>query len=67
MPAGAIDETETYSVILFSDAKTAKDQIFTVTRTFAENTLLRKDLKTDMTDMKVATNTDWYLNYKPLE
>lgn len=48
LPAGAIDETETSSVILFSDAKSSKDQKFTVTRTFADNTLLRKDLKTDM-------------------
>ena len=39
LPAGAVDETETSSVILFPDAKSVQGNEFTVTRTFADNTL----------------------------
>lgn len=48
LPNGAIDETETSSVILFADAKTVREKPFVVTREFAEKSLLKKDLITSI-------------------
>lgn len=47
LPSGAIDETETGSIILFSDAKAAKGQSFVVTREFKDGSMLKNDLATD--------------------
>lgn len=49
LPAGAIDElAETSSVILFPNANAAKDQAFTVTRTFGSEELTKDKLNTDI-------------------
>lgn len=49
LPTGAIDElSETSSVILFPNANMAKDQQFTVTRTFGKEELTKDKLKTDI-------------------
>lgn len=49
LPTGAIDElSETSSVILFPNANMAKDQKFTVTRTFGKEELTKDKLKTDI-------------------
>lgn len=49
LPTGAIDElNETSSVILFPNANMAKDQQFTVTRTFGKEELTKDKLKTDI-------------------
>lgn len=49
LPTGAIDElSETSSVILFPNANMAKDQKFTITRTFGKEELTKDKLKTDI-------------------
>ena len=57
LPAGAVDETETSSVILFPDAKSVQGNEFTVTRTFADNTLPKKNLETDLNPFIIAQYT----------
>lgn len=54
LPAGAVDETETSSVILFADAKTVKDQSFSVVRTFADKALNKNNLITEMNPFIIA-------------
>ncbi len=57
LPAGAVDETETSSVILFPDAKSVQGNEFTVTRTFADNTLPKKNLESDLNPFIIAQYT----------
>lgn len=57
LPAGAVDETETSSVILFPDAKSVQGNEFTVTRTFADNTLPKKNLESDLNPFIFAQYT----------
>lgn len=47
LPYGAIDETETGSIILFSDAKEVMNQEFTVTRAFAGNNIQKSQIEAD--------------------
>lgn len=51
LPAGAIDENETSSVILLPNANAGKDQAFTVTRTFGKDELTKDKLKTKVEDL----------------
>ncbi|MDO4164857.1 MAG: LruC domain-containing protein [Bacteroides sp.] len=48
LPDGAVDETETSSVILFGDAKTVCNQAFVVTRTFSGNNVQKSTIEDDV-------------------
>ncbi len=51
LPSGAVDETTTSSVILFPDAMQVREQEFVITRTFADKTMLKGNLKTETSDL----------------
>lgn len=57
LPDGAINEPETSSVILFTNVMAVHNQPFTVTRTFSENSLLKKDLITDLNPFIIVKYT----------
>lgn len=60
LPAEAVDEQQTHSVILFPDAMQARNRIFTVTRTFEAGVLKKTDLNTDVS----ALNPYIIVNYE---
>lgn len=51
LPTGAIDETATSSIIVFTDGRKAGDAEYVVTRTFGDKALLKSNLKSSLTDL----------------
>lgn len=63
LPEGAVDETATNSVLLFANAKTVRNQTFTVTRTFGKSAFLKENLETSLNPFIIPALTEGeYLN-----